>query len=157
MSRDDASARDDGAGEGLMETIRLARSEAEIRGCFPVMRQLRTHLRETDFVDTIRRQQTGGYLLAYLESDGSVRAVAGYRFIDNLYSGRLLYVDDLSTDEAVRSRGHGGRLFDWLVERAREEGCNTLELDSGVQRFDAHRFYLTRRMEIASHHFRLKL
>ncbi|MBA2671589.1 MAG: GNAT family N-acetyltransferase [Gemmatimonadetes bacterium] len=127
-----------------METIRLARSEAEIRGCFPVMRQLRTHLRETDFVDTIRRQQTGGYLLAYLESDGSVRAVAGYRFIDNLYSGRLLYVDDLSTDEAVRSRGHGGRLFDWLVERAREEGCNTLELDSGVQRFDAHRFYLTK-------------
>ncbi|CAN5812363.1 MAG: GNAT family N-acetyltransferase [Gemmatimonadetes bacterium] len=157
MSRDGATARDGAAAEGPVETIRLARSDAEILRCFPVLWQLRTHLRESDFVDTIRRQQASGYLLAYLESDGSVRAVAGYRFIDNLYSGRLLYVDDLSTDQAVRSRGHGGRLFDWLGERAREEGCKTLELDSGVQRFDAHRFYLTRRMEIASHHFRLKL
>ena len=57
----------------------------------------------------------------------------------------------------MRSAGYGGQLFDWLVERARAEGCRTLELDSGVQRFDAHRFYLVRRMSIVSHHFRLVL
>jgi GNAT superfamily N-acetyltransferase len=140
-----------------METIRLAGTDEEILRCFPVMRQLRPHLRESEFVAAVRRQAAGGYRLAYLAADGSVRAVAGYRFLDNLYSGRVLYVDDLSTDEAVRSRGHGGRLFDWLVERAREEGCRTLELDSGVQRFDAHRFYLRKRMVISSHHFRLTL
>jgi GNAT superfamily N-acetyltransferase len=140
-----------------MQAIQLAGTDEEILRCFPVMRQLRPHLRESDFVATVRRQAAGGYRLAYLESEGSVRAVAGYRFIDNLYSGRVLYVDDLSTDEAVRSRGHGGRLFDWLVEQARAEGCRTLELDSGVQRFDAHRFYLRKRMVISSHHFRLTL
>jgi len=32
-----------------------------------------------------------------------------------------------------------------------------LHLDSGVQRFSAHRFYLSKRMEISSHHFSLKL
>jgi GNAT superfamily N-acetyltransferase len=140
-----------------METIRLAETDGEILRCFPVMRQLRTELREADFVVTVREQFAGGYLLACLESAGSVCAVAGYRFIDNLYSGRVLYVDDLATDAAVRSRGYGGRLFDWLVERAREERCHTLELDSGVQRFDAHRFYLGKRMVISSHHFRLTL
>jgi hypothetical protein len=30
-------------------------------------------------------------------------------------------------------------------------------LDSGVQRFGAHRFYLRRRMDITSHHFALDL
>ena len=140
-----------------METIQLALTDESILRCFPVMRQLRTHLAEEDFVATVRRQAEGGYRLAYLESGGTVRAVAGYRIMDNLYSGRVLYVDDLSTDEAVRSRGHGGRLFDWLVAEARAAGCGTLELDSGVQRFDAHRFYLARRMVIASHHFRLTL
>ncbi|MGZ5001726.1 MAG: GNAT family N-acetyltransferase, partial [Chthoniobacterales bacterium] len=30
-------------------------------------------------------------------------------------------------------------------------------LDSGVQRFDAHRFYLMKRMKISSHHFSLEL
>lgn len=138
-------------------TVQLARSDEEILRCFPVMQQLRTHLQEGDFVSTIRRQEDGGYRLAYLEDAGAVRAVAGFRVIDNLYSGRMLYVDDLVTDSSVRSRGYGGQMLEWLKEQARDEGCRFLELDSGVQRFDAHRFYLASRMHIASHHFRLEL
>jgi len=42
---------------------------------------------------------------------------------------------------------------DWLEAVAREDGCGQLHLDSGVQRFDAHRFYFTRGMAIRSHHF----
>lgn len=140
-----------------MDPIRLARSDDDIRRCFPVMRQLRTHLDAGDFVPAVRRQFAGGYHLALLESGGDVRAVAGYRFLDNLASTRVLYVDDLVTDAAERSHGYGAALLAWLVDRAREEECHTLELDSGVQRFDAHRFYLTHRMVISSHHFRLAL
>jgi hypothetical protein len=32
-----------------------------------------------------------------------------------------------------------------------------LHLDSGVRRFDAHRFYLNKRMNISSHHFSMVL
>jgi GNAT superfamily N-acetyltransferase len=53
--------------------------------------------------------------------------------------------------------GYGTKLFDWLVDYARAENCQQLTLDSGVQRFAAHRFYLRQRMEITSHHFTLKL
>ena len=137
--------------------IRLARTDPEVLGCFAVMRQLRPHLTEEDFLPRIRRQQSAGYMLAWLEREGAVRAVAGFRFLDNLASGRVLYVDDLVTLDGDRSRGNGAELFAWLVERAREAGCATLELDSGVQRFEAHRFYLARRMIIPSHHFRLPL
>jgi hypothetical protein len=49
------------------------------------------------------------------------------------------------------------KLFDWLVDYARTENCKQLTLDSGVQRFAAHRFDLRQRMEITSHHFTLKL
>ena len=74
-----------------------------------------------------------------------------------LFHGRLLYVEDLVTREADRSAGYGGKLFDWLVQQARAHQCDHFELDSGVQRFDAHRFYLMKRMKIASHHFSLQL
>jgi GNAT superfamily N-acetyltransferase len=86
-----------------------------------------------------------------------VRAVAGFRIAEFLAWGRILYVDDLVTASAQRSRGHGQALFDWLVARARANGCAQLHLDSGVQRFDAHRFYLRQRMSITSHHFALQL
>ena len=84
-------------------------------------------------------------------------AVAGYRFLESLFSGKNLYVDDLVTRERDRSKGFGAHLLDWLIEQAREHGCESLELDSGVQRFDAHRFYFSKRMSISSYHFRIKI
>jgi hypothetical protein len=44
-----------------------------------------------------------------------------------------------------------------LLARARAEGCAEFHLDSGVEKFGAHRFYLRNRMNISSHHFSLKL
>jgi GNAT superfamily N-acetyltransferase len=135
--------------------IRVALTDDEIGACFPVMRELRPHLRGDEFVARVRRQERNGYRLAYLVEGGAVTSVSGYRFFENLASGAVLYVDDLVTRPEARSKGYGGALFDWLLAQARANNCDTLELDSGVQRFAAHRFYLARRMDIASHHFRL--
>jgi|SRR5450432_823206 len=135
-----------------------ARTTAAVLSCFPVMRQLRTHFTdEQKFLEQVERQRVDGYRMAFLEDKVGVRAVAGYRMTESLYAGRFCYVDDLVTDEAAQSLGYGGALFDWLVAQARAADCARLELDSGVQRFAAHRFYLTKRMTISSHHFSLVL
>ena len=133
--------------------IAIAESDADILRCFPVMAQLRPHLVEAEFVTRVRRMHREGFLLARLEEDGAVGAVAGYRFHEKLFSGRTLYVDDLVSDGTGRSRGHGARLLAWLADQARAHDCDLLELDSGVQRFDAHRFYFRERMKISSYHF----
>jgi GNAT superfamily N-acetyltransferase len=138
--------------------IAIANTPEEVRRCYPVMRELRTHIDdEKELVERVARQQKQGYQLVFLESDGEVRAIAGYRFLESLFSGKNLYVDDLVTRDADRSRGYGGQLLDWLIGQARANKCETLELDSGVQRFDAHRFYFSKRMTISSYHFRIKL
>jgi GNAT superfamily N-acetyltransferase len=140
-----------------LHKILVAKTDAQILGCFPVMLQLRPHLVEAEFVARVRRQQQEGYELVFLLADNTVKSLAGFRIQECLYSGRFLYVDDLATDESARSQGYGGLIFDWLVDRARQENCEVLRLDSGVQRFAAHRFYLRQRMEITCHHFALKL
>jgi GNAT superfamily N-acetyltransferase len=138
--------------------IVLAKTSADIARCYEVMRALRTHIpTSAEFVERVLRQQAQGYLLVYVEAEGEIRSAAGYRFSESLFSGKFMYVDDLVTRERDRSTGFGSSLFDWLVVQAREQGCQRLELDSGVQRFRAHRFYLMKRMQIASHHFTLEL
>ncbi|HHM05875.1 MAG TPA: GNAT family N-acetyltransferase [Gammaproteobacteria bacterium] len=137
--------------------VAIAGSDGAIQACFPVMVQLRPHLRAEEFVPRVRRQMDAGFRLVALSEGGAVKAVAGFRLSENLVFGRFMYVDDLVTDAHSRSAGHGRVLFDWLVRHARENGCSHLELDSGVQRFDAHRFYLRQRMVLRSHHFSLKL
>lgn len=141
-----------------MPSIRVASEDFEIKKCFPVMQELRPHLVEAEFVDCIRRQsQHSGYQLAYLEDEGDPRAVAGFRLSESLSAGKYLYVDDLVTASAHRSQGYGEALFQWLVDYARAHQCEQFQLDSGVQRFRAHRFYMRHGMAIAAHHFSMPL
>ena len=138
-------------------SVTCAQTDSEIQACWPILVQLRPHLRQEDFVAIIRKQFNEGYRLAFVESEQRVVAAAGFRIQHNLVWGRFCYVDDLVADEKVRSQGHGSELLDWLGQFARSEGCTRLELDSGVQRFAAHRFYLRHRMSISCHHFSLEL
>ena len=138
--------------------ITLAESDPDVARCFPVMQQLRPKLIAADWLPRVRRMAGAGYRLALLEDDtGTVRAVAGFRVMEMLHAGRMLYVDDLVTDSASRSLGHGDHLFDWLVAHARTLDCDSFVLDSGTQRTDAHRFYLRKRMKISCFHFELPL
>jgi GNAT superfamily N-acetyltransferase len=121
--------------------IRDAVTDADIARCWPVLAQLRPHVAEDGFLARVRAMERGGFHLSFLEADGVVRAVAGWRLDDKLVRGRHVYVDDLVTDEATRSAGHGAALLAWLEDRARAAGCAAIELDSGMQRQRAHRFY----------------
>jgi GNAT superfamily N-acetyltransferase len=140
-----------------MHRIRHARSDDEILRCHPILVQLRPALRLEELVPLVRKMEHQGFRLAYLEEDGRVRAVAGYRLVEMLRTGPMLEVDDLVTDADARSGGYGHALFEWLVEEARSNGCSVLELDSGVMRHHAHRFYLRERMHILGYHFSLTI
>jgi len=45
------------------------------------------------------------------------------------------------TREEERSKGYGAELLRHVEAFARDNGCQLVELTSGVQRKDAHRFY----------------
>ncbi len=138
-------------------SIRFANSDEEITACFPVMHQLRPHLTTDGFLARVRSQEPGGYRLAYVEANGRPVAVAGFRILETLVSGRFLNVDDLVTLDTERSKGHGAQLLRWLLDQAQVEGCRGLELDSGVQRKDAHRFYEREGLKVRAYHFQISL
>lgn len=138
--------------------IRLAETSDDLRRAFPVMVQLRPHLDEAAYLAQVARQQRdANFRIVMSEENGRVFAVAGFRIAEMLFCGKHLYVDDLVTDGHSRSQGHGKALLDWLTDLARREDCVELHLDSGVQRFDAHRFYFREGMHISSYHFRKKV
>jgi GNAT superfamily N-acetyltransferase len=140
-----------------MRTIQIATTEEEINRCFPVMHQLRPMLLAEEFVNRIKIQQAEGFQLAFLEEDGAVASVAGFRLQTLLWSGRTLYVDDLVTDAAQRSKGYGEAMLTWLIALAREADCTTFMLDSGTHRQEAHAFYFRNGLRISDFHFKLAL
>ena len=137
----------------VTHSIQRASTNEQIDACFAVMAELRPHLKASEFVATVRRMEPEGFRLAFLQSDGVVQAVAGYRIIEMLRTGRMLEIDDLVTAAAARSGGFGKALFQWVIEQARAEGCSVVELDSAVHRADAHRFYFREHMHVLGFHF----
>ena len=140
-----------------MALIQLAESKEQICRCFPVMHQLRPSLSADTFVDRIEQQRREGYRLAFLEDEGTVVSVAGFRVMSVLWSGRTLYVDDLITDEAMRSHGFGSQMIAWLAALGKNEGCETFSLDSGTHRHETHAFYFRQGMRITDFHFQMPL
>ena len=138
-------------------SIWIAETDDQIASCFPVMYELRPHLVAETFVRLIRAMQREGYVLAALEDGGEVRAVAGFRINVLLARGKNLYVDDLVTAEASRSHAYGSTLLQWLIQYARDKDCDSFDLDSGVHRFRAHRFYFREGMHVGAYHFTLSL
>jgi GNAT superfamily N-acetyltransferase len=137
--------------------IALAKSEQEILDCYPVMAELRSHIKRDDFVLAIKRlAEAAGLQLAYLNNDG-IKAVAGFRISEWLAGGRYLEIEDFVTKSGERSKGYGGDLFDWLVKHAEENNCDHIRLVSRVTRFDAHRFYLNKRMSLEAYYFSRQL
>jgi GNAT superfamily N-acetyltransferase len=137
--------------------ISLAQSAADVEKCFPVMAQLRPSLTKDEFLTRVNQLQQSGFILSFLEEKNIVKAIAGFRISDCLSWGKFMYIHDLVTDADSRSKGYGNTLFDWLIDYAKKEGCKELHLDSGVNRHDAHRFYLRKRMSITCHHLSLSL
>ncbi|HTN56557.1 MAG TPA: GNAT family N-acetyltransferase [Microbacterium sp.] len=133
--------------------IDLAAGDPRWEQALPVLQELRPHLTEEQLAQVLQEGTPQGLRFTALFAGDRCVAVAGWRIIANTSAIRKLHVDDLSTAASERSRGHGRVLLDALRERAVEAGCRSLDLDSGVQRFDAHRFYLRERMDIVAHHF----
>lgn len=138
-------------------TIREIVDEPGLRVVWPVMAQLRTHLDEAAFLALCRIQFAEGFRVVAAFDGDACTAVAGFRIEHYLHRGKNLYVDDLVSDQAVRGRGYGKALLDWLKAEARRQGCGNLHLDSGTQRHEAHAFYFAQGLRATALHFVIAL
>lgn len=137
-------------------TIETVQNDADILKCRGAIQALRPLLTDDIYTDAVKQTLADNRQIIFIE-DGSpdAAAVAVFETGYNLFRGKYIYIDDLSTLPAQRGKGYAGMLLDWIAEYARKEGFNEIHLDSGVNaaRTDAHRLYLNKRFQVASLHF----
>lgn len=122
--------------------IKELKEEKEWQEAFPVMKQLRGHLDEENFIYLVKESiQKENYRLAALYENEKIVAVTGFMPMITLYNGKFIWVCDLVTDINKRSRGYGKALLEFVHQWAKENDYGIVSLSSGLQRKDAHRFY----------------
>lgn len=123
------------------------------REVLPVLRDLRPDLTPASFASVYEEGYPQGLRFTAAYVDDRCVGVAGWRIVATTFAFKKLYIDDLVTAVGHRSRGVGHALLAELTARARAAGCRVVDLDSGVQRADAHRFYMREGLAITSFHF----
>ena len=133
--------------------IKTVSSEKDILKTWDAMQLLRSHLKQDEYVNLIKGMFSEGYNMAYIEENGKAVSVIGFRQLQFLFNGRHIYIDDLSTLTAYRGKGYGGKLIDYVSNLAKEKGYEVVTLDSGYQRYAAHRLYMNKGFVIVGYHF----
>lgn len=137
--------------------IKLVKTDDDILKCWKAIKALRPHMDETDYLKIVKEMITEGYTLAFIEEDGIAASVVGFRYLQYLFNGKHVYIDDLSTLPEYRGKGYASKLLDYVIDYAKQKGYKMVTLDSGYHRIDAHRLYLNKEFILSSHHFTIKL
>lgn len=138
--------------------VKRLTEKTDITQAYKLLKELRTDLDYEEYLDLYQNMQKNGYeLFAYIDQH-EMKALAGVSIQTNFYNKKHLYIYDLVTKKTDRSKGYGAKLISYLCEYSKEQGCQYIALESGIQRLDAHRFYEEKmNFDKFCYSFRLKL
>lgn len=126
----------------MQKKLFTVQNHGELQRCYSIMKELRPHLTPEEYINIYEHAHAAdGYRIVALEVDGAIVAAMGYRFLWDYVRGRHLYVDDLVTSAAVRSKGYGAELLQHAEHLARDESCQILRLCTGIENQGGIRFY----------------
>lgn len=140
-----------------------AKTDTEILSLYPIFLELRPFLKsESQYLKMVRNLVDNEnchflYIKDKIEGPSNNEpqpvSIITYRIFNSMFDGKQLYVMDLGTISSARKKGYAGILMDYVIEKAKEEKCNVVTLESGYARKDAHRFYLNKRFYMTDHRF----
>jgi GNAT superfamily N-acetyltransferase len=90
--------------------------------------------------------------VAVFENDTCI-GVTGYWIGTKLWCGKYLEIDNLVVSAKVRSKGVGKMIFDYMAEKAKQEECSMMSLDSYTSNFKAHKFFYNEGFAPKGFHF----
>ncbi len=126
----------------MTQKLYTLHNKEDLIRCYPIMKELRPHLSLEEYLSIYEvAHQSNGYEIVAIEENGNILALMGYRFISDYVRGKYLYIDDLVTTEAARSKGFGAQLLKYAEELALESEVSVLRLCTGLTNEGGIKFY----------------
>jgi len=81
--------------------------------------------------------------LIVAEAEGRVVGTLQLTFTPSIsfQGGKRATVESVRVDEQHRGKGIGHEMMLWAINRAKQNGCVSMQLTTNAERTDAHRFY----------------
>lgn len=130
-----------------------ARSDSDYHSAYPILLQLFPHLDMQTYAHRVFVARATGYRMFVGEFDDAIVGVIGIMHNHNIHDGFVTYIEHVVVDDNYRGRGFGTQLIEFAENRAREEGCFLIELDTDLGEERAESLYKKNGYNICGHYF----
>lgn len=96
---------------------------------------------------------TQNYECAGIFDNDKLIGISGLWFCTRHYAGKTVEVDHVYINDEYRGEGLGKQFFKWIYEYVKQNGCESVELNTYVQNYPSHKFYYNEGFEILGYHF----
>lgn len=138
--------------------IKEIKTELEIQKCWEVISLLRPHLDKNNWLGIILEMiKNEKYSITAIEDNGKFVAFAGYRIMNSLHSGQIIYIDDLCTLESHRGKGLATQLLDYVEDISRKMNLDAVVLDTDFHNHTAQKVYFKSGFKLVAVHLSNRL
>ena len=93
------------------------------------------------------------YKCAVILKNDIIIGVCGMWFCTRHYSGRSVELDHVYIEPEFRGNGLGKQFMAWGHDYVKQQGCQSIELNTYVSNHPSHKFYFNEGFEILGYHF----
>jgi GNAT superfamily N-acetyltransferase len=125
-----------------MMTIKELQGKDEMLAQLTVMQELYPTLTRDTYsalLDSMLPNNKYGQVAVFHDHD--CIGISGFWIGTKVWCGKYLEIDNLVVAEKFRSLGAGKMIFDYLANKASNESCSMMALDSYTSNFKAHKFF----------------
>ncbi len=121
--------------------IRELTTKDEMLTCLELLKEVYPTLTLEEYDRELDAMLPHNYGQVVVMDGETITGLTGYWMGSKLWCGKYLELDNVVVSEAYRSKGIGKLLFDFMEQRAIDEKCTMLALDSYTSNFKAHKFF----------------
>ena len=132
-------------------------TEKNIPEILPLVSELNPNTNSYILEERLKEMFKMSYLCFGAYKGNILIAVCGAWVTVRLYSGKQVELDNFVIKPEYRSKGIGKELMQFIYSWAIENECNTCELNTYIENYGSHKFYINENFQILGYHFLKKL
>lgn len=132
--------------------------DEDIKKSYYLIIQSYPDLDEKEYSDIVKEMtKLSNFKMIGTFVDGKIVGISGYVISRMFYCSKFLRISNLIVDKNHRNRRIGTKMIDFLEEKARNNNCKHIILDSFIGNKKSHSLYFREGFFIRGFHFMKKL
>jgi GNAT superfamily N-acetyltransferase len=133
--------------------VRELKSKEEMLQQIDVLKDLYPTISQDDYSKDLDQMLPHNYGQVGVFENDVCLGISGFWIGTKLWCGKYLELDNIVVRTEARSKGVGQLLFDYLSNKAIEENCHMMSLDSYTTNYKAHKFFYNNDFAPKGFHF----